>query len=343
MNRRFISAIAGLSIAASVVAVPQAIAVDAVTPVVQATSNDAKVKELEAEIAKLKEQAKKDAEDTLKLLKDINDQYSDDETESKQKIAELQKQIADLNDKAVKNAEENRLLLKAINDQFGEEEAKLQAVKEKAARLQAELDAARKSDVVEAEKTQQLEKGLAEAKAEAADEAARVDRMQERIVEYMGYEKDAADALKNVKAELSALQANHAKDSEVAKQQLDAAKQETEAAKQEAEAAKAELEEVKKELEKAKQQEEAPKEEAAESQEVTTDVTDEENVAAEGKGDDSKNDDADDDAETDTKESSWGKWVGVAAAVGAALLALGGLVAHFLPNIKDFLSKLKLG
>ncbi|AIT89886.1 hypothetical protein [Corynebacterium ulcerans] len=343
MNRRFISAIAGLSIAASVVAVPQAIAVDAVTPVVQATSNDAKVKELEAEIAKLKEQAKKDAEDTLKLLKDINDQYSDDETESKQKIAELQKQIADLNDKAVKNAEENRLLLKAINDQFGEEEAKLQAVKEKAARLQAELDAARKSDVVEAEKTQQLEKELAEAKAEAADEAARVDRMQERIVEYMGYEKDAADALKNVKAELSALQANHAKDSEVAKQQLDAAKQETEAAKQEAEAAKAELEEVKKELEKAKQQEEAPKEEAAESQEVTTDVTDEENVAAEGKGDDSKNDDADDDAETDTKESSWGKWVGVAAAVGAALLALGGLVAHFLPNIKDFLSKLKLG
>ncbi|AEG84710.1 hypothetical protein [Corynebacterium ulcerans] len=338
MNRRFISAIAGLSIAASVVAVPQAIAVDAVTPVVQATSNDAKVKELEAEIAKLKEQAKKDAEDTLKLLKDINDQYSDDETESKQKIAELQKQIADLNDKAVKNAEENRLLLKAINDQFGEEEAKLQAVKEKAARLQAELDAARKSDVVEAEKTQQLEKELAEAKAEAADEAARVDRMQERIVEYMGYEKDAADALKNVKAELSALQANHAKDSEVAKQQLDAAKQETEAAKQEAEAAKAELEEVKKELEKAKQQEEA-----AESQEVTTDVTDEENVAAEGKGDDSKNDDADDDAETDTKESSWGKWVGVAAAVGAALLALGGLVAHFLPNIKDFLSKLKLG
>lgn len=334
MNRRFISAIAGLSIAASVVAVPQAIAVDAVTPVVQATSNDAKVKELEAEIAKLKEQAKKDAEDTLKLLKDINDQYSDDETESKQKIAELQKQIADLNDKAVKNAEENRLLLKAINDQFGEEEAKLQAVKEKAARLQAELDAARKSDVVEAEKTQQLEKEL----AEAADEAARVDRMQERIVEYMGYEKDAADALKNVKAELSALQANHAKDSEVAKQQLDAAKQETEAAKQEAEAAKAELEEVKKELEKAKQQEEA-----AESQEVTTDVTDEENVAAEGKGDDSKNDDADDDAETDTKESSWGKWVGVAAAVGAALLALGGLVAHFLPNIKDFLSKLKLG
>lgn len=331
MNRRFISAIAGLSIAASVVAVPQAIAVDAVTPVVQATSNDAKVKELEAEIAKLKEQAKKDAEDTLKLLKDINDQYSDDETESKQKIAELQKQIADLNDKAVKNAEENRLLLKAINDQFGEEEAKLQAVKEKAARLQAELDAARKSDVVEAEKTQQLEKELAEAKAEAADEAARVDRMQERIVEYMGYEKDAADALKNVKAELSALQANHAKDSEVAKQQLDAAKQETEAAK-------AELEEVKKELEKAKQQEEA-----AESQEVTTDVTDEENVAAEGKGDDSKNDDADDDAETDTKESSWGKWVGVAAAVGAALLALGGLVAHFLPNIKDFLSKLKLG
>lgn len=252
MNRRFISAIAGLSIAASVVAVPQAIAVDAVTPVVQATSNDAKVKELEAEIAKLKEQAKKDAEDTLKLLKDINDQYSDDETESKQKIAELQKQIADLNDKAVKNAEENRLLLKAINDQFGEEEAKLQAVKEKAARLQAELDAARKSDVVEAEKTQQLEKELAEAKAEAADEAARVDRMQERIVEYMGYEKDAADALKNVKAELSALQANHAKDSEVAKQQLDAAKQETEAAKQEAEAAKAELEEVKKELEKAK-------------------------------------------------------------------------------------------
>ncbi|PLV98805.1 hypothetical protein BRL53_09275 [Corynebacterium ulcerans] len=343
MNRRFISAIAGLSIAASVVAVPQAIAVDAVTPVVQATSNDAKVKELEAEIAKLKEQAKKDAEDTLKLLKDINDQYSDDETESKQKIAELQKQIADLNDKAVKNAEENRLLLKAINDQFGEEEAKLQAVKEKAARLQAELDAARKSDVVEAEKTQQLEKELAEAKAEAADEAARVDRMQERIVEYMGYEKDAADALKNVKAELSALQANHAKDSEVAKQQLDAAKQETEAAKQEAEAAKAELEEVKKELEKAKQQEEAPKEEAVESQEVTTDVTDEENVAAEGKGDDSKNDDADDDAETDTKESSWGKWVGVAAAVGAALLALGGLVAHFLPNIKDFLSKLKLG
>lgn len=338
MNRRFISAIAGLSIAASVVAVPQAIAVDAVTPVVQATSNDAKVKELEAEIAKLKEQAKKDAEDTLKLLKDINDQYSDDETESKQKIAELQKQIADLNDKAVKNAEENRLLLKAINDQFGEEEAKLQAVKEKAARLQAELDAARKSDVVEAEKTQQLEKELAEAKAEAADEAARVDRMQERIVEYMGYEKDAADALKNVKAELSALQANHAKDSEVAKQQLDAAKQETEAAKQEAEAAKAELEEVKKELEKAKQQEEA-----AESQEVTTDVTDEENVAAEGKGDDSKNDDADDAAETDTKESSWGKWVGVAAAVGAALLALGGLVAHFLPNIKDFLSKLKLG
>lgn len=338
MNRRFISAIAGLSIAASVVAVPQAIAVDAVTPVVQATSNDAKVKELEAEIAKLKEQAKKDAEDTLKLLKDINDQYSDDETESKQKIAELQKQIADLNDKAVKNAEENRLLLKAITDQFGEEEAKLQAVKEKAARLQAELDAARKSDVVEAEKTQQLEKELAEAKAEAADEAARVDRMQERIVEYMGYEKDAADALKNVKAELSALQANHAKDSEVAKQQLDAAKQETEAAKQEAEAAKAELEEVKKELEKAKQQEEA-----AESQEVTTDVTDEENVAAEGKGDDSKNDDADDDAETDTKESSWGKWVGVAAAVGAALLALGGLVAHFLPNIKDFLSKLKLG
>lgn len=338
MNRRFISAIAGLSIAASVVAVPQTIAVDAVTPVVQATSNDAKVKELEAEIAKLKEQAKKDAEDTLKLLKDINDQYSDDETESKQKIAELQKQIADLNDKAVKNAEENRLLLKAINDQFGEEEAKLQAVKEKAARLQAELDAARKSDVVEAEKTQQLEKELAEAKAEAADEAARVDRMQERIVEYMGYEKDAADALKNVKAELSALQANHAKDSEVAKQQLDAAKQETEAAKQEAEAAKAELEEVKKELEKAKQQEEA-----AESQEVTTDVTDEENVAAEGKGDDSKNDDADDDAETDTKESSWGKWVGVAAAVGAALLALGGLVAHFLPNIKDFLSKLKLG
>ncbi|KPH74561.1 laminin [Corynebacterium ulcerans] len=338
MNRRFISAIAGLSIAASVVAVPQAIAVDAVTPVVQATSNDAKVKELEAEIAKLKEQAKKDAEDTLKLLKDINDQYSDDETESKQKIAELQKQIADLNDKAVKNAEENRLLLKAINDQFGEEEANLQAVKEKAARLQAELDAARKSDVVEAEKTQQLEKELAEAKAEAADEAARVDRMQERIVEYMGYEKDAADALKNVKAELSALQANHAKDSEVAKQQLDAAKQETEAAKQEAEAAKAELEEVKKELEKAKQQEEA-----AESQEVTTDVTDEENVAAEGKGDDSKNDDADDDAETDTKESSWGKWVGVAAAVGAALLALGGLVAHFLPNIKDFLSKLKLG
>lgn len=338
MNRRFISAIAGLSIAASVVAVPQAIAVDAVTPVVQATSNDAKVKELEAEIAKLKEQAKKDAEDTLKLLKDINDQYSDDETESKQKIAELQKQIADLNDKAVKNAEENRLLLKAINDQFGEEEAKLQAVKEKAARLQAELDAARKSDVVEAEKTQQLEKELAEAKAEAADEAARVDRMQERIVEYMGYEKDAADALKNVKAELSALQANHAKDSEVAKQQLDAAKQETEAAKQEAEAAKAELEEVTKELEKAKQQEEA-----AESQEVTTDVTDEENVAAEGKGDDSKNDDADDDAETDTKESSWGKWVGVAAAVGAALLALGGLVAHFLPNIKDFLSKLKLG
>lgn len=336
MNRRFISAIAGLSIAASVVAVPQAIAVDAVTPVVQATSNDAKVKELEAEIAKLKEQAKKDAEDTLKLLKDINDQYSDDETESRQKIAELQKQIADLNDKAVKNAEENRLLLKAINDQFGEEEAKLQAVKEKAARLQAELDAARKSDVVEAEKTQQLEKELAEAKAEAADEAARVDRMQERIVEYMGYEKDAADALKNVKAELSALQANHAKDSEVAKQQLDAAKQETEAAK-------AELEEVKKELEKAKQQEEAPKEEAVESQEVTTDVTDEENVAAEGKGDDSKNDDADDDAETDTKESSWGKWVGVAAAVGAALLALGGLVAHFLPNIKDFLSKLKLG
>lgn len=218
MNRRFISAIAGLSIAASVVAVPQAIAVDAVTPVVQATSNDAKVKELEAEIAKLKEQAKKDAEDTLKLLKDINDQYSDDETESRQKIAELQKQIADLNDKAVKNAEENRLLLKAINDQFGEEEAKLQAVKEKAARLQAELDAARKSDVVEAEKTQQLEKELAEAKAEAADEAARVDRMQERIVEYMGYEKDAADALKNVKAELSALQANHAKDSEVAKQ-----------------------------------------------------------------------------------------------------------------------------
>lgn len=343
MNRRFISAIAGLSIAASVVAVPQAIAVDAVTPVVQATSNDAKVKELEAEIAKLKEQAKKDAEDTLKLLKDINDQYSDDETESRQKIAELQKQIADLNDKAVKNAEENRLLLKAINDQFGEEGAKLQAVKEKAARLQAELDAARKSDVVEAEKTQQLEKELAEAKAEAADEAARVDRMQERIVEYMGYEKDAADALKNVKAELSALQANHAKDSEVAKQQLDAAKQETEAAKQEAEAAKAELEEVKKELEKAKQQEEAPKEEAVESQEVTTDVTDEENVAAEGKGDDSKNDDADDDAETDTKESSWGKWVGVAAAVGAALLALGGLVAHFLPNIKDFLSKLKLG
>ncbi|PME06894.1 hypothetical protein AY498_07170 [Corynebacterium ulcerans] len=343
MNRRFISAIAGLSIAASVVAVPQAIAVDAVTPVVQATSNDAKVKELEAEIAKLKEQAKKDAEDTLKLLKDINDQYSDDETESKQKIAELQKQIADLNDKAVKNAEENRLLLKAINDQFGEEEAKLQAVKEKAARLQAELDAARKSDVVEAEKTQQLEKELAEAKAEAADEAARVDRMQERIVEYMGYEKDAADALKNVKAELSALQANHAKDSEVAKQQLDAAKQETEAAKQEAEAAKAELEEVKKELEKAKQQEEAPKEEAAESQEVTTDVTDEENVVAEGKGDDSKNDDADDDVETDAKESSWGKWVGVAAAVGAALLALGGLIAHFLPNIKDFLSKLKLG
>lgn len=343
MNRRFISAIAGLSIAASVVAVPQAIAVDAVAPVVQATSNDVKVKELEAEIAKLKEQAKKDAEDTLKLLKDINDQYSDDETESKQKIAELQKQIADLNDKAVKNAEENRFLLKAINDQFGEEEAKFQAVKEKAARLQAELDAARKSDVVEAEKTQQLEKELAEAKAEAADEAARVDRMQERIVEYMGYEKDAADALKNVKAELSALQANHAKDSEVAKQQLDAAKQETEAAKQEAEAAKAELEEVKKELEKAKQQEEAPKEEAVESQEVTTDVTDEENVAAEGKGDDSKNDDADDDAETDTKESSWGKWVGVAAAVGAALLALGGLVAHFLPNIKDFLSKLKLG
>lgn len=100
---------------------------------------------------------------------------------------------------------------------------------------------------------------------------------------------------------------------------------------------------MKKELEKAKQQEEAPKEEAVESQEVTTDVTDEENVAAEGKGDDSKNDDADDDAETDTKESSWGKWVGVAAAVGAALLALGGLVAHFLPNIKDFLSKLKLG
>lgn len=115
------------------------------------------------------------------------------------------------------------------------------------------------------------------------------------------------------------------------------------AAKQETEAAKAELEEVKKELEKAKQQEEAPKEEAAESQEITTDVTDEENVVDEGKGDDSKNDDADGDVETDTKESSWGKWVGVAAAVGAALLALGGLVAHFLPNIKDFLSKLKLG
>lgn len=61
MNRRFISAIAGLSIAASVVAVPQAIAADAVAPVVQATSNDAKVKELEAEIAKLKEQAEKTA------------------------------------------------------------------------------------------------------------------------------------------------------------------------------------------------------------------------------------------------------------------------------------------
>ncbi|PLW03018.1 hypothetical protein [Corynebacterium ulcerans] len=153
MNRRFISAIAGLSIAASVVAVPQAIAVDAPAPAMEAGSNDVKFAELEARVAQ------QEAEKAQAALRDT----------------------------------------KEVNAKF------------------AELDAR-----------------VAQQEAEKAQAA-----LREEVEEWVG-------------------------------------------------------------------QEETEKPEA-------------------------------------TEGASWGKWVGVAAAVGAALLALGGLVAHFLPNIKDFLSKLKLG